>query len=423
MVTYPIDWKCLSLEDICIPKGLVRGPFGGSLKKNMFVKRGNKVYEQRNAIYKTIDLGKYYITNEKYNELSRFAVNSGDFIVSCSGTIGRIYKIPENYPKGIINQALLKISIDEHVCSSDYFYYYFEWEKFQEKIIDNTQGGAMKNLVSMDIFRKTLINIPEKSKEQITIASILSDFDEHIDNLSELIEKKRFIRDGALEDLMSGRTRLEGFDEEWGSDILQNLCYLVTKQTGFDYSAEIKPSLVTNKKQGVLPFIQNKDFEKLSINYETDFYIPLKVAKKYPKILLEEVCLLISISGRIGNVAVFDYKQPSFAGGAVGIAKLKDPTISEWCMYYLVSENGQKQIFRHEKVGAQRNLTVEDVRNLNIKIPPKTERDAIVKILKNMDENIKELEMEKEKIMNIREGATDNLLTGQVRLKVFEEEV
>jgi type I restriction enzyme S subunit len=57
--------------------------------------------------------------------------------------------------------------------------------------------------------------LPSSKEQQAIIASVLSDFDEHIDNLTKLIEKKKAIRDGALEDLVSGRTRLDGFDREW----------------------------------------------------------------------------------------------------------------------------------------------------------------------------------------------------------------
>ena len=151
------EWIKKELQDICVPNGLVRGPFGGSLKKEIFQRSGKKVYEQRNAIYKTVGVGNYYITDEKYDELSRFAVNDGDFIVSCSGTIGRIFRIPAGAPKGVINQALLKITVDESECDPEYFYKYFEWSVFQDAITDDTQGGAMKNLVGMDVFKKTSI--------------------------------------------------------------------------------------------------------------------------------------------------------------------------------------------------------------------------------------------------------------------------
>jgi len=135
----PEDWELVSLEDLCLPKGLVRGPFGGALKKEYFVKSGYKVYEQRNAIYRDIQIGNYYVDKSKYIELNRFAVSAGDMIISCSGTIGRIYKIPMKHEHGIINQALLKISLDQNKVVDDYFEQYFTWEEFQKKITDNTQ--------------------------------------------------------------------------------------------------------------------------------------------------------------------------------------------------------------------------------------------------------------------------------------------
>ncbi len=203
------EWVEKTLEDIAMPNGLVRGPFGGSLKKESFVSKGNKVYEQRNAIYKSIKIGDYYVTDEKYNELSRFAVKEDDFIVSCSGTIGKIYKIPKQYERGIINQALLKISIDKTKCDLDYFYKYFEWDKFQDNIIDNTQGGAMKNLVGMEVFRNTLILMPEDINEQKAIAQIIIAMDEEIEALKIEMEKIIQIREGAMDDLLTGRVRLK----------------------------------------------------------------------------------------------------------------------------------------------------------------------------------------------------------------------
>lgn len=172
-----------------------------------------------------------------------------------------------------------------------------------------------------------------------------------------------------------------------------------------------------HKVYHTIPFIQNKDFEKFQINYETDFHIPMEVAMIYPKILLCEKCLLISISGRIGNVAVFDNKIKAFAGGAVGIIKLKDPDMAEWCMLYLLSSKGQSQIFKNEKVGAQHNLTVADVRSLKIQIPEVNERNEIVEIIKGMDSEIANLEEERDKMIQIRDGAMDDLLSGRVRLE------
>jgi type I restriction enzyme S subunit len=111
----PEDWKTETLERVCVPGGLVRGPFGGAIKKEFFVKDGFKVYEQRNAIYRNADLGFYFIDESKYRELKRFEVKEGDFIVSCSGTIGKIFQIPGDAKAGVINQALLKIKTDDRI--------------------------------------------------------------------------------------------------------------------------------------------------------------------------------------------------------------------------------------------------------------------------------------------------------------------
>ena len=81
----------------------------GALKKEIFQPNGYAVYEQQNAIYQNLRF-RYYIDEEKFNELRRFAVQPGDVIVSCSGTIGKTFVIPKNAPEGIINQALLKLT-------------------------------------------------------------------------------------------------------------------------------------------------------------------------------------------------------------------------------------------------------------------------------------------------------------------------
>ena len=108
----PDSWGIIRLNDIGIYK---KGPFGSSLTKSMFVSKSDssiKVYEQKNAIQKDATLGNYYITKKYYEEkMSGFTVNPGDIIVSCAGTIGETYVMPDNIELGIINQALMKMEI------------------------------------------------------------------------------------------------------------------------------------------------------------------------------------------------------------------------------------------------------------------------------------------------------------------------
>ena len=134
LLTLDRNIKKVKLGDVCT---FVRGPFGGALKKEMFTTEGYVVYEQQHAIYCNLNF-RYHIDKNKFSELKRFAVNPGDMIVSCSGTIGKTFVIPKNAPEGVINQALLKLTPNEEL-NVFYLQYFFErlchnkWLIFDEK--------------------------------------------------------------------------------------------------------------------------------------------------------------------------------------------------------------------------------------------------------------------------------------------------
>lgn len=154
----PNGWAFLTLENFTSNENnaIKRGPFGSAIKKEYFVPSGYKVYEQKNAIYNDFNIGNYFINESKFQELKDFAVKPGDIIISCSGTIGKLAIIPQNAPKGIINQALLKLSLDTRIILTKYFSYLFTSDFFQKKVLKNTRGTAIKNLESV----KALKQIP-----------------------------------------------------------------------------------------------------------------------------------------------------------------------------------------------------------------------------------------------------------------------
>lgn len=148
----------------------------------------------------------------------------------------------------------------------------------------------------------------------------------------------------------------------------------------------IKPALVTTKREDTYSFIQNKDFEGLNINLDTDFFIPISVAKKYPKITLDQPSLLISISGRIGNIALYSLNKTAFIGGAVGICKLNDVDAGKTAMYELMAPKGQRYFASLIKASSHANITVEDIRKIEIMLP--RSNDEILKInsfMENLD--------------------------------------
>lgn len=205
------------------------------------------------------------------------------------------------------------------------------------------------------------------------------------------------------------QVRFKGFTDTWEQRKLDDLCELITKQTGFDYSATIKPSLLTEKADNTYSFIQNKDFSGNDINLETDFYIPVEVAEKFPQILIDKPSLLISISGRIGNVGFYRLRQKAFIGGAVGICKLKDPDGGEFITQELESDYGQKYFQSLIKASSHANITVEDIRNIELIMPPtKEEREQISDFLLSLDNLITLHQREGERLQMVKKSMLEN---------------
>ena len=114
-VTNPMGWEDSHLPDLVSKRkhALKRGPFGGALKKEIFVPEGFKVYEQKNVIYDDFNIGSYFIKTSDYERLVPFKISPNNLLISCSGTIGSIAAVPVHAAPGVINQALLKIDLDE----------------------------------------------------------------------------------------------------------------------------------------------------------------------------------------------------------------------------------------------------------------------------------------------------------------------
>ncbi len=179
------SWCWVRLRDIGIYK---KGPFGSALTKAMFVPKSDstiKVYEQQNAIKKNHELGHYYIKRDYFeSDMKGFEVHPGDIIVSCAGTIGETYILPENIEKGIINQALMKMTITNKL-NIQFFLMYFD-HILKSASDDSGKGTAMKNIPPFDIFKQFLFPLPPLSEQQRIVSAIEKAF-EQID----IIEKNK----------------------------------------------------------------------------------------------------------------------------------------------------------------------------------------------------------------------------------------
>lgn len=368
----------------------------------------------RNTEHKT-DIGKYpfFVRSQNIEHIDTYHYDCEAVLTAGDGVgTGKVF----HYYTGKFDaHQRVYVMSNFHGIAGRYFYNYFS-ENFGSEVSKYTAKSSVDS-VRRDMIANMIIPLPSIS-EQERIAEALSDVDELIFSLEKMIAKRKAVKQGAMQELLTGKKRLPGFTEEWKEHTLGDLCYLITKQTGFDYTNEIKPSLVDINSNGTLPFIQNKDFDGKNVHIKTDYYIPYDVAIKYPRILLDETCLLVSLSGRIGNVGLYNKSNGlAFIGGAVGICRFKDQQNAEWCMLFLQSSAGQKQISECQKSGAQHNLTVEDVRKLIIKSPATVEeQNAIASIFSDMDSEITALEQKLAKTRQVKQGMMQQLLTGKIRL-------
>ena len=146
----------------------VRGPFGGSLKKSIFVEKGYAVYEQQHAIDNQFNDIRYYIDNDKFEEMKRFELRGGDLIMSCSGTMGKIAIVPENIQQGVINQALLKITPNTNV-NGNYIARLLSSKFFQDTLSKLSGGAAIQNVPAVSILKDILIPLPNSNNQKLII--------------------------------------------------------------------------------------------------------------------------------------------------------------------------------------------------------------------------------------------------------------
>lgn len=190
MTNLPQDWEWKSLGEILSNDkySIKRGPFGSALKKSFFVENGIRVFEQYNAINNDPHWKRYFISYDKFKELEAFKAIEGDLLISCSGTLGKIVELPKHTEIGIINQALLKIRLDNTKILNSYFIYNFNSPIMQGKILESTLGSAIKNIASVKILKQIKIPLPPL-KEQERIVGILDESFAKIDESIKILEQ------------------------------------------------------------------------------------------------------------------------------------------------------------------------------------------------------------------------------------------
>mgnify|MGYP006095714839 CR=1 FL=1 len=399
----PADWKVKKLGDVGEPK-MCKRIFNHQTKK-----RGDIPFFKIGTFGKLPDA---FISKELYHRFKRkySFPKEGTILISAAGTIGRlvIYSGEDAYYQ---DSNIVWIDNDESLISNEYLKHVFPKIKFR------TEGSTINRLYN-NILKSGEFPCPTLS-EQKAIATALSDADKLMTNLDKLIAKKKDIKKGAMQQLLTpphkGGKRLPGFEGEW---VMQNLKDIIWFQEGpgvrkYQFTTQgVKLLNGTNIQQGVL------DLDR------TDRYISEKEAFGwYSHFLVDDGDILIACSGI--TVARFDekvtiaekYHLPLCMNTSTMRFKMKSNSIYKgFFMHYLKSSDFKKQIGGQATGSAQLNFGPSHVEKVIMEIPTYNEQKAIAQILSDMDAEITQIETKKEKYQAIKQGMMQELLTGKTRL-------
>ncbi len=185
----PNDWEIKRLKDsLKMHSGIRIGPFGSSLKSNFITDSGYKVYGQENVINASFSYGRKYVDEEKFKELNRYEILTGDVVITMMGTTGKSMVVPKSIERGIMDSHLIRLRIDKFnprllslLINDSHFVY------TQLKLM--SKGSIMDGLNSRII--NSLLVLTPSAKEQEEILQYLDNKITLIDKKIEFLENKK----------------------------------------------------------------------------------------------------------------------------------------------------------------------------------------------------------------------------------------
>ena len=367
----------------------------------------------------------------KDNDIEQYLLNENDILFArTGGTVGKsviVKNIPDDGNKYIFAGYLIRSNYSSKI-NYQYLKYFMDSKLYWDQLKAGTIGSAQPNCNGKTL-SKMIIPLPpieEQARIVARVDELMAKIDEYEKIEKELISlHKAFpgnMKDAILQAAFEGKLthhdsedsdvhsyvqnvlnkqamlikekkiKVGKYSKEYDEDLPdlpENWCYvkmgdissLVTKQTGFDYSKTIKPSLMEKKRDGAVPYIQTRDFSHKDFNFDTKFYAPKEIVDKYPNITLRGKHLLLSIVGSIGNIGIYDFETTCLLGGAITKIDLLDDALYDYLYYYLQSPLGQREISKNKHQTAQATVTVEDMRSIAIPLPSIEEQHRIVEKL------------------------------------------
>lgn len=425
----PENWTWIRFGETGLFK---KGPFGSALTKSMFVPKSEdtvKVYEQQHAINKKHTLGTYYITREYFEDsMSGFEVQPGDIIVSCAGTIGETYIMPEDMEQGIINQALMRVSLIPSIYDK-FFLYYFDYG-LKKAAKEESNGSAIKNIPPFNVMKNWLFPITSIQEQRRIVGNIekMYQWIDTIDILqmqysSDLEVLKSKIIDAGIQGKLTEQLPEDGTAEELLERIAKEKKQLIkekkikaTKALPEITEDEIPFEIPVNWKwvrladicskitSGNTPaggskggayvtegncFFREQNIYNDGIHYEGMVYITdeLLATRENSTVLPQDILLNIT-GGSIGRCALI---PDDFSKGSINqhilIIRVIEPEIRQYIHKCLCSPYYQKLIMGNV-VGDKDGFSAGRCKNTLIPLPPIGEQKRIVEKITQILEQI-----------------------------------
>lgn len=404
----PCEWEVKKLGDLTNKIGSGITPRGGV---RVYKTKGRPFVRSQNVKSGYLDLRDIvFIDQETHNTFSGTELRNNDVLLNITGaSIGRSAVVNEKIIGGNVNQHVCILRPNKENLDSIYLCEYLISVQGQ-KFIDSFQSGGNREGLNFKQIASISIPIP-KIKEQKSIATALSDMDDLILSMKKLIDKKKLIKQGAMQELLSGKKRLDGFSEAWLNRKFNEVCWFQEgpglRNWQFTRNG-MKVINVTNIENGILNlsktdrYIKNSEFEKV-----------------YKHFGIDENDIVVASSGNsYGKVAVVRKQDlPLMMNTSVIRFKASNELNYGFLLQFLKSNLFIDQINILITGGAQPNFGPAHLNKIYIYLPLQIEEQkAIAKILSDMDQEIEKLEIKLDKYKQIKKGMMEELLTGKRRL-------
>ena len=344
-----------------------------------------------------------YVEKLRFDQDKNIQVKIGDVLVTKDGTIGKVAYVDKVPKDTTLNSGVFVIRPINNSYHPRYFYYVLMSEHFKQFLGKLTAGSTISHLYQKDFVHYDF-PLPPTLTEQKAIATALSDVDDLIANLDKLITKKKAIKQGAMQQLLTpphkGGKRLAGFTGEWVEKKLGDIGDVQMCKRIFSYQTT---------KRGDVPFFKIGTFGK-----EPDAFISWELyndfRKKYsfPK----KGFLLISASGTIGRTVEYKGEDAYYQDSNIIWIENDGKLVTNEYLKYIF-----KVINYNTEGSTIKRLYNSIVKSASFYRPPSLEEQkAIAQILTDMDSEIEQLESKKVKYQDIKQGMMQELLTGKIRL-------